>query len=58
MRIFEDLPYEIWYIPDTKTIYIYPPIKVRHLGELRVLLNRAKIEVSNIIVGRLYENYL
>lgn len=58
MRILKDLKYEIWYMPDNETVYIYPPIKVRHLRELKVLLSYYDIKISNIVVGRLYENYL
>jgi len=58
MRIFKELPYEIYYDLDEKTIYIYPPVKVFHLLELKMLFKRANIEVSNIIVGRPYERYL
>lgn len=57
-RILKDLKYEIWYSPKFETIYIYPPVKVRHLSAIKKYLEYYEISVKNIVIGRLYENYL
>lgn len=58
MRILKDLPYEIWYNPQNKNIYIYPPVKVRDLDNIRTYLKYYKLEINNIIIGRYNEVYL
>lgn len=58
MRILKDLPYEIWYNPQNYTIYIYPPIKVRHLEEIKTMLKYYSLKIENIVIGRYNEAYL
>jgi len=57
MRILKDLNYEVWYIPSNKTVYIYPPVKVLDLLEIKNMLKYYDLEIDNIIVGRIYDYY-
>lgn len=57
MRIFQDLDYEIWYTPQNKTIYIYPPIKTIHLIEIKKILKYYALDIENIIVGKIGDTY-
>lgn len=57
MRILKDLNYEIWYIQSNKTVYIYPPVKVLHLLEIKNMLKYYDLEIDNIVVGRIYDCY-
>lgn len=57
MRILKDLKYEVWYNPRNKTIYIYPPVKVEDLIQIRNMLKYYDLDIKNIIVGRRYEMY-
>ena len=58
MRILKDLKYEVWYNPENKTIYIYPPVKVLDLNYIRVYLKYYNLEIDNIVIGRYNEVYL
>lgn len=58
IRILNDLTVEVWYSYKNQTVYIIPPIKVRHLLELKKMLKYYDLEIKNIVVGRLYEVYL
>jgi len=59
IRILKTLPYEVWYWGYNKTVYIYPPVKVKHLKQFqKYFRTTSKYKVDNIIIGRLYENYL
>ena len=57
-RIMKDCIYEIWYSAKNKTVYIYPPVKLVHLIDLRERLKYYGLPINNIVVGRLYDNYL
>lgn len=57
MRILKDLKIEIWYSYINKTVYIIPPVKVRHLVDIKKMLKYYNLDIENIVVGRLYEGY-
>ena len=57
MRILTDSKYYIYYEPSNKTVYVYPPIKVRHLTELKEALKYYDLEIDNIIVGKRFDTY-
>lgn len=57
MRILKDLKYEVWYMWDNKTVYIYPPVKVLDLIQIRNMLKYYDLDIKNIIVGKRYEMY-
>lgn len=57
MRILKDYKYEIWYMEDNKTVYIYPPISVYAFKEIKKALSYYNLDIKNIVVGRRYEMY-
>lgn len=57
MRILQDTIYEVWYIKENKTVYIYPPCKVRDLLQIKKMLKYYDLDIKNIVVGRRYEEY-
>ena len=57
IRILKDLKIEIWYSYINKTVYIKPPVKARHLVDIKKMLKYYNLDIENIVVGRLYEGY-
>lgn len=57
MRILKDYKYEIWYMEDNKTVYIYPPVSVYAFKEIKKALSYYNLDIKNIVVGRRYEMY-
>lgn len=57
MRILKDYKYEIWYMWDNKTVYIYPPISVYAFKEIKKALSYYNLDIKNIVVGKRYEMY-
>ena len=57
IRILKDLKVEVWYSKLNKTLYIYPPCKVKYLVEIKQMLKYYNLDIKNIVVGRLYEGY-
>lgn len=56
MRILQDFKFDIYYVEENKTIYIYPPVSVYAFKEIKKALKYYDLEIENIVVGRLYEN--
>lgn len=57
MKILKDLIYDVYYVKENKTVYIYPPVKVRDLIQIKQMLKYYSLDIENIVVGRMYENY-
>lgn len=58
MNILQDLKYQIVYVEEFKTVYIYPPVKVIHINQIRNYLKYYNLDIKNIVVGRPYEELL
>ena len=58
IRLLSDTIYKVYYVDSNKTVYILPPVKVKHLKEIRNMLKYYKLDIKNIVVGRVYESYL
>ena len=57
MKILKDLIYDVYYVKENKTVYIYPPVRVRDLIQIKQMLKYYSLDIENIVVGRMYENY-
>lgn len=58
IRLLSDTIYKVYYVESNKTVYILPPVKVGHIEEIRKMLKYYKLDIKNIVVGRVYESYL
>ena len=57
IEILSDLQYTVYYSYENKTVYIQPPVKVKHFKEIKKMLEYYDLDIKNIVVGKVNESF-